>query len=175
MKLRLVKFLTSRENEIEKKEGGEGALPSCALPPPSQAAASAIAPLRSRSPPPFIFPSFPSSPSAQPATCRPSLSAATCRSSYSFPAVPLLPSFFIKLPKQQGMAYVAWRCTQPAGPDSRFSHSGAQLVAPLPLHQIRRPRLLSGSNGILSVAGGAIGKQRPKINYPVSFPSLLNK
>lgn len=54
MKLRLVKFLTSHENEIEKKEEGGRRLPSCALPPPSQA--SAIAPLRSRSPLPFIFP-----------------------------------------------------------------------------------------------------------------------
>ena len=70
---------------------------------PSQA--SAIAPLRSRSPPPFIFPSFPSSSFAQPATCRSILSAATCRQAVAPaippPAVPLLPFFFIKLPKQQ--------------------------------------------------------------------------
>ena len=32
-------------------------------------------------------------------------------SSYPSPAVLLLPFFFIKLPKQQGMAYVAWRGT----------------------------------------------------------------
>ena len=37
------------------------------------------------------------------------------------------------------------------------------------------PRLLSGSNGILSVEDGAIGNQRPKMRFPVSFPSLLNK
>lgn len=70
---------------------------------PSQA--SATAPLRSRSPPPFIFPSFPSSSFAQPATCRSILSAATCRQAVAPaippPAVPLLPFFFIKLPKQQ--------------------------------------------------------------------------
>ena len=125
MKLRLVKFLTSRENEIEKKEEGEGALPSCALPPPSQAAARA--PLRSRSPPPFIFPlSLPPPFSASKCPLRrSSLSAATCRSSHPSPAVPLLPFFFIKLLKQQGMAYVAWRCTQPAGPTCRSSQPTA--------------------------------------------------
>ena len=143
-----------------------------------QAAASARAPLRSRSPLPFIFPSSPSS--APPARNLPfqlvsrHVPPSSC-SSYPSPAVPLLPFFFIKLPKQQGMAYVAWCCTQPAGPACRFSHSGAQFAAPLPLHQIRWPRLFSGSNGILSVAGGAIGKQRPKMRFSVSFPSLLNK
>ena len=179
MKLRLVKFLTSRENEIEKKE--EGRLPSYALPPPSQA--TARAPLRSRSPPPFIFPSFPSSSFAQPATCRPSLSAATCRQAVAPaippPAVPLLSFFFIKLPKQQGMAYVAWCCTQPAGPTCRSSQPVQPQRRParrtLASSPNQVPRLLSGSNGILSVEDGAIGKQRPKINYPVSFPSLLNK
>ena len=57
----------------------------------------------------------------------------------------------------------------------QLADCGAQFAAPLPLHQIRWPRLLSGSHGILSVAGGAIGKQRPKMRFPVSFPSLLNK
>lgn len=51
----------------------------------------------------------------------------------------------------------------------------AQLAAPLPLHPIGLLPLLSGSNGILSVAGGAIGKQSMKMNYPVSSPSLTNK
>ena len=35
MKLRFVKFLTSRENEIEKKEGGEGGPTLRTLPSPS--------------------------------------------------------------------------------------------------------------------------------------------
>ena len=46
---------------------------------------------------------------------------------------------------------------------------------PCPFIQSGGPRLLSGSNGALSVAGGAIGKQSMKMNYPVSSPSLMNK
>lgn len=53
--------------------------------------------------------------------------------------------------------------------------AGAQLAAPLLLHPIGWPRFLSGSNGTLSVAGGTIGKQSMKMNYPVSSPSSLNK
>ena len=37
------------------------------------------------------------------------------------------------------------------------------------------PRLLSGPNGIFSAAIGTIGKQRPKMNYLVSSPSLMDK
>ena len=58
MKLRFVKFLTSRENEIEKKEeGGRRTNITCST---TLIQAAAIAPLRSRSPFPFIFPSSPS-------------------------------------------------------------------------------------------------------------------
>ena len=65
------------------------------------------------------------------------------------------------LPTQLSYSTIAWRC--PACPP------------PLSFHLIGWPRLLSGSNGIFSVAIGAIGKQRPKMNYPVSSPSLTNK
>ena len=69
------------------------------------------------------------------------------------------------------------RGTQPAGSAvlSNDSMAGAQLAAPLPLHQIGWPQSLSGSNGSLSVTIGTIGKQRPKMDYPVSSPSLTNK
>ena len=177
MKLRLVKFLTSHENEIEKKEEGGRSTTitrpsatqpgrnqsSCPLPDLTLLLPSSFLPL----PPPS---------SRQPATCRPSLSAATCRQAVAPaippPAVPLLPFFFIKLPKQQSGRPL--RSVVPSLP-VQLADCGAQLVAPLPLHQIRWPRLLSGSNGILSVEDGAIGKQRPKMRFPVSFPSLLNK
>ena len=141
---------------------------------PSQA--SAIAPLRSRSPPPFIFPSFPSSSFAQPATCRSILSAATCRQAVAPaippPAVPLLPFFFIKLPKQQSGRPL--RSVVPSLP-VQLANCGRPARRTLASSPNQVPRLLSGSNGILSVAGGAIGKQRPKMRFPVSFPSLLNK
>ena len=88
-----------------------------------------------------------------------------CSSCFAFPF------FFIKLPKQQSVAVVAWRSVQLASP----AIAGAQLDAPLPFHPIGWPRLLSGSNGILSVAIEAIGKQRLKMNYPVSSSSLMNK
>ena len=60
-------------------------------------------------------------------------------------------------------------------PASWPSYSGTQLAAPLPFHPIGWPQLLSGSNDILSVAIGAIGKQRPKMRFPVSFSLLTNK
>ena len=106
MKLRLVKNFTSRENEIERKEEGGRSTTitrpsatqpglgqsSCPLPDLTLLLPSSFLPL----PPPS---------SRQPATCRPSLSAATCRQAVAPaippPAVPLLPFFFIKLPKQQ--------------------------------------------------------------------------
>ena len=46
---------------------------------------------------------------------------------------------------------------------------------PCPFTQSGSLLLLFGSNGILSVAIGAIGKQRLKMNYPVSSSSLMNK
>ena len=106
MKLRLVKFLTSRGNEIERKEKQDHhyllrhhpARPRPELPP------------HYSPPPPFII-SF-SSPSifAQPASTPPPqlalrhVSGEQYTPAIPFPAVPLLPSFFIKLPKQSSVA-----------------------------------------------------------------------
>ena len=106
MKLRLVKFLTSRENEIEKKEeGGRSTTitrPSATQPGRNQS--SCPLPDLTLLLPSSFLPLPPPSP-RQPATCRSSLSAATCRQvvapAIPPPAVPLLPFFFIKLPKQK--------------------------------------------------------------------------
>ena len=174
MKLRFVKFLTSRENEIEKKEeGGRRTNIACL---------AATRPVRSQAPAPrYSFhhhsslpPPAPTSPHPPP----PSFPAATCRraifSSYPLPSCSASSFLFHKNYRSNR----AWRTQYPASRPScpaQRQHADAQLAAPLPLHPIRWPRLLSGSNGILSVAGGAIGKQRPKMRFSVSFPSLMNK
>lgn len=127
MKLRFVKFFTSRENEIEKKEEGEGegdrylrapsspARPRPELPlPPSSTTISILCP--------FTPPQCPHPPPSQ------LVSRHVSKEQYSPaippPAVPLLPSFFIKLLKQQNVADVTWRSTLPADPASRPSCSG---------------------------------------------------
>lgn len=119
MKLRFVKFLTSRENEIEKKEGG-GRSPTITCSAVTQSA-------RSQTPLPF-------SPSSlhhfilppPPGPTSPLLhhsqfllrhgSGEQCPPAIPPPAVLLLPSFFIKLPKQQSVAGVTWRSTYLADP-----------------------------------------------------------
>ena len=100
-----------------------------------------------------------------------------CPPAISSPAVPLLPSFFIKLLKQQN---VERRTVAAPTLPTQLSYStitGRASSSPpsLLLHPIGWPRRLSGPNGTLSVAGGAIGKQSMKMNYPVLFPSLTNK
>ena len=91
------------------------------------------------------------------------------------PAVLLLPFFFIKLPKQQNVAPVAWRGIQLAGP----AVAGAQLARrPMPSRwpACLPPSSLSPASRCgLSAAGGAIGKQRPKMRSPVSSSLLMNK
>ena len=132
MKLRFVKFFTSRENEIEKKEEEGGALPSRAPPSPSQAAARA----RFRSP--LLSSSFPLSlpPPSPPARIPPpQLVSRHVSEEQSFqlsppPAVPLLPSFFIKLPKQQSVAVVTWRSTQLADPAVTGGRPARRTLAP---------------------------------------------
>lgn len=180
MKLRLVKFLTSHENEIEKKE--EGRLPSCVLPPPG--CGRGHSPLCSRSPPPFIFPlSLPPPFSASKCPLRrSSLSAATCRQAVAPAIPPQLFRFSFLLHKiteaaRYGIRRVALYST--CRPNLPVQLAGLAIAAPSSPHLApspnQVPRLLSGSNGTLSVEGRAIGKQRPKMRFPVSFPSLLNK
>lgn len=178
MKLRLVKFLTSRENEIEKKEEGgkeHRHYLLCRHPARPRPEPAPAPPL------PFIISVLSSSTQPhQPASLRSSFSSATNResdaSSYLSPAVSLLPSFFIKLPKQksvEGRTVAGAQLADPAvlSNDNRARPARRTLAS----SSNRWPQLLSGSNGILSVAGGAIGKQSMKMNYPVSSPSSLNK
>ena len=123
MKLRLVKFLTSHENEIEKKEEGEGALPSRALPPPSQAAASAIA----RSVLALLFPSsfHPLLPQPRPARNLPfqlvgrHVPSSSC-SSYPSSSCSASPFLLHKITEATERAAVTQRSAQPAGPASRL-------------------------------------------------------
>ena len=134
MKLRFVKFFTSRENEIEKKEeGGRSTALAC----------STVTQLaRNHSPAPALplLPSSFHSLSLHPAPPtyllrRPSLSAATGRESNALqlsppPAVPLLPSFFIKLPKQKSVAVVTWRSTLLADPAVTGGRPARRTLAP---------------------------------------------
>ena len=143
------------------------------------------APARSRPHFCFLLPSSlpsssPSTQPHQPASLRPSLSAATCRGAVapaiSSPAVLLLPSFFIKLPKQKSVEVVTWRA--PSLPTQLFYSTitgRAQLAAPLLLHPIRRRPPTPVSRRGPSAAIGSIGKQSMKMNYPVPSPSLTNK
>ena len=113
---------------------------------------------------------------------RPSSPSATCRESnilqlFPSPAVPPLPFFFIKLLKRKsgkGRTVVGTQLTDPAVllNDNRARPA---RPPPLPLRLIGWSWLHPSPNGILSVAGGAIGKQSMKINYLVSSPSLTNK
>lgn len=184
MKLRLVKFFTSRENEIEKKEEEEGRSP---------AITRSTAPARSRpesplpAPVPFSHYHFCSPlppPLPQPASRRAQLVGRHVPGEQYSPANPppailLLPSFFIKLPKQKSVAVVTWRSTQLADPASRPSCSGRPARLPARTsryHACSPPSSLSPvSRCDPSTAGETIVKQRPKMNYPVSSPSLTNK
>ena len=94
----------------------------------------------------------------------------------SSPAVPLLPSFFIKLPKQQSVAVVV--PSQPTQLSYPTIACGAQLAAPLPLPVAACPppfSLSPVSRCGPSTSSEAIGKQRPKTRFPVPSPSLTNK
>ena len=147
-----------------------------------QAAASAIAPLRSRSPLPFIFP-FSLLPPFSASKCplrRPSLSAATCRHvslQLSLSSCSASPFLLHKITEaaRYGIRRVALYSTCRPNLPVQLADCGRPARRTLAPSPNQEPRLLSGSNGILSVAGGAIGKQRPKMRFPVSFPSLLNK
>ena len=135
MKLRFVKFFTSRENEIEKKEEGGRRSTAITCSTTSQLARSHSprfrSPLLSSSFPFFLPPPSPTSPHPPP----PGLSAATDRESNALqlsppPAVPLLPSFFIKSPKQKSVAVVTWRSTLPADPAVTGGRPARRTLAP---------------------------------------------
>ena len=114
MKLRLVKFFTSRENEIEKKEEEEGAGSPSRAPSPSQPAT--IAPLL-LSPSPFII-SF-SLPPPSPANLPPPSpqlvgrhgSGEQCPPAIPSPSCPASPFFLHKITEatERGGCHVAER------------------------------------------------------------------
>ena len=102
MKLRFVKFFTSRENEIEKKEEGGRKEPAITC-----SSITSLARGQSSLPLPLLFSplssSFPSSsPSIQPTSPHPTaqlvgrhVPGEQCSPAVPAPAVPLLPFFFI--------------------------------------------------------------------------------
>ena len=120
MKLRFVKFLTSLENEIEKKEeGGRRSAIACSSIPQlgrGQSPLSFHLLLPSSFPSPLPPSSSTSLHSPPPQLARRHVSGEQYSPAISSPAVPLLPFFFIKLLKQQSGVVVAWRSAQPAGP-----------------------------------------------------------
>ena len=107
---------------------------------------------------------------------RPSLSAATYRSSYPSSSCSASPFLLHKITEATERAAVTQRGTQPAGPAVA---GGAQLArGPAPFRWLVCPLptpLSPVSRCGPSAAGGAIGKQRPKMRFPVSFSSLTNK
>ena len=105
MKLHFVKFLTSRENEIEKKEeGGRRLKFQCLFSPGQSAARLPLSPSflhRSPFPPPVPPARILRHPASPPPRVRRAIF-----SSYPSPAVLLLSFFFIKLPKRKSVADV---------------------------------------------------------------------
>ena len=139
---------------------------------PSRAAAGA---LFCSHPPPSIIPLSPSTQlhhptsSVAPASPPPRIGRAIS-SSYPCHSRSASPFLLHKLLKQQSVEGRTGAGTYLADPAVLLMARPARRT-----HPIGWPRLLSGSNGTLSVAGGAIGKQSMKMNYPVSLPSLMNK
>lgn len=174
---RLVKILTKCKMKLRRRRKEEGGPAFRAFPPPSQAAARAPLPFLLL----FSFPLIisvlsPSTQLHQPT----SSSVSVCqppRAGEQLPQLSLsscfvLPFLLHKITEaaERGGCRVARR--QLAGPASRPSCNGRPAR---PQARGRLSSTISRPNGDFSTSSGAIGKQRPKINYPVSFPSLTNK
>ena len=97
-------------------------------------------------------------------------------SSYPLPSCSASPFLLHKLPKRESGADVV--PSQPVQLSCPTIACGAQLAAPLPpggplvLHRFSLSPI---SRCGLSTSSEAIGKQRPKMRFPVSLPSLTNK
>ena len=131
MKLHFVKFLTSRENEIEKKE--EGMKLQC-LPSLGQAATQLCLRFRSR-PPPSIISLSPSTQPHQPASSAAQLPLRHGpEEQYSpaipSPAVPLLPSFFINY--RSGRAGRTWCPASRSSCPAQRQHAAPSSPHPCP-------------------------------------------
>ena len=93
----------------------------------------------------------------------------------SSPAVLPFPFFFINYWSRRAWREGPWRGTRLTNPAVLLNDNvAARPACPPPLSN-RMAAARPGSNDILSVAEGAIGKQRLKMNYPVSSSSLMNK
>ena len=176
MKLRFVKFFTSRENEIEKKEEGGPtlhALLSPARPRPESPLLPpffSVIPLSSSTRPTnLLFLRRPASP--------PPRAGRAIFSSYLRPSCSASPFLLHKITEAEERG---GRGTQPAGPAVLSNDSMRAPSSPHPCPS-RWPAcpppfsLSPVSRCGPSTSSEAIGKQRPKMNYPVSSPSLTNK
>ena len=181
MKLRFVKFFTSRENEIEKKEGGGRRSTAITCSTTSQLARSHSprfrSPLLSSSFPFFLPPPSPISPLLH----HSSFSSVTGRESktlqLSLPSCPASPFFLHKITEaeERGEKNRGGAPTLPTQLSYSTITGRAQLAAPCPFTKSGGCPPASVSRCDLSAAIGAIGKQRPKMRFPVLFPSLTNK
>ena len=100
MKLRLVKFFTSRENEIEKKEGGEGRSPAIACSVTQLARNHSPrfrSPLLSSSFPFFLPPPSPTSPHPTAQLVGRHVSGEQCPPAIPSPSCPASPFFLHKI------------------------------------------------------------------------------
>ena len=124
----------------------------------------------------------PSTQPHQPASRRPSLSAATCRkivvpaiSSPSCPASPFLLHKITEAEERGGKGRGGHLACRPSCPTQRQHGARPARQPPLLLHPIEWRPPAPVSRCALSTSSEAIGKQEPKMNYPVSSPSLTNK
>lgn len=113
MKLRFVKFLTSRENEIEEKEDEDGTTTSTILPPGRDQSlpSTSLLPPSPHSLPPPVPP---------PAPLPPSLSSATCRKNnilqLSLPSCSASPFLLHKITEAEERGEGPWRGASLADP-----------------------------------------------------------
>ena len=174
MKLRFVKFLTSRENEIEEQEDVDEITVSTI---PGPAAPRACPPSSSSHHHPALFPSLPSCPSTASA-CPPPRVGRAMSSSYPLPSHPASPFLLHKIPEATERGGKD-RGVVPSLPAQLFystiTRRAPSSPATLAPSSNRVAAARPGPNDIFSAAEGTIGKQRPGMNYPISSPSLTNK
>ena len=174
MKLRFVKFLTSRGNEIEKKK--EGMKLQCL---PSFGQATTTAPALALLPPSFhSLPTRPTNLPPPPPQLPLRHGSGEQYSPAISPSCSAPPFLLYKLPKRKSGREEQLLLFWPAGPASLPSYRGAQLAALMPSRwpACSPPFSLSPvSRCGSSTSSEAIGKQRPRMRFPVSFPPLTNK
>ena len=135
MKLRFVKFFTSRENEIEKKEGGGRRTHTARPTTLSQPAARAYAPVLL--PPSFLLslpPPGPTQPTSSAAPASPPPRAGRAMSSsYPCHSRPASPFFFINYRSRRAWQGGPWRGAQLAGPAVLLNDNVAAPSSPATL------------------------------------------